>query len=262
MESLLEVTREGAVGVLRLARPEKFNCLSMKLFQEIETALDTLEQSDEIAAIVLCGQGKNFCTGAQLDEVEEVRNDENRLREFLAFGHHVLNRLERSRLPICVAIEGLCLAGGLELMLACDIAFAGRSARFGDQHGQFGLIPGWGGSQRLPMVVGQRRALDLFLGVRWIDADTALAWGLVNYVEDDGGALPAAMAYAQTIATRSQAGMARMKHLARSAHEQAMARGKKTEIDMALGALMSADVAEGLAAFKEKRQPSFTVHHP
>lgn len=256
-KSLLNISREGRVGVIELARPEKFNCLSMGLFRELESALDAFEQSDDIAALVVCGQGKNFCTGAQLDEVEMIRTDESRLREFMELGHHVLDRLENSRLPVCAAIEGLCLAGGLELMLACDIVFAGASARLGDQHGQFGLIPGWGGSQRLPKVVGQRRALDLFFSVRWLDSKEALDWGLLNYVVDDGEAKAAALAYAQKLGTRSAAGMAHMKKLARIADQEVMRVGKKAEIDIAVAALMSADVAEGLAAFKEKRQPDF-----
>ncbi|NYT79309.1 enoyl-CoA hydratase/isomerase family protein [Alcaligenaceae bacterium] len=256
-KSLLNIGCEGRVGVIELARPEKFNCLSIDLFKELGSALDVFEQSDDIAALVICGQGKNFCTGAQLDEVELIRADESRLREFMELGHHVLDRLENSRLPVFAAIEGLCLAGGLELMLACDIAFAGRSARLGDQHGQFGLVPGWGGSQRLPKVVGQRRALDLFLSVRWLDSKDALEWGLLNYVVDDGGARAAALAYAQKIGTRSAAGMALMKQLARFADRNAVSVGKKAEIDIAVSVLMSADVTEGLAAFKEKRKPNF-----
>lgn len=256
-KSLLNIGSEGRVGIIELARPEKFNCLSMDLFREFESALDVFEQSDDIAALVICGQGKNFCTGAELDEVEMIRADESRLREFMELGHHVLDRIENSRLPVCAAIEGLCLAGGLELMLACDIVLAGRSARLGDQHGQFGLVPGWGGSQRLPKVVGQRRALDLFLSVRWLDSKEALEWGLLNYVVDDGEARSAALAYAEKIGTRSATGMTLMKQLAHIRDRDAMRVGKKAEIDIAVSALMSADVAEGLAAFKEKRKPNF-----
>lgn len=255
--SLINTSTEGRVGIIELARPDKFNCLSMALFNEFERALDTLEKSEDIAALVVRGQGKHFCTGAQLDEVEEVRRDESRLREFLECGHRVLDRIEDSPIPVCAAIEGLCLAGGLELMLACDVVFAGESAKIGDQHGQFGLVPGWGGSQRLTKIVGQRRALDLFLSVRWLDAAEALEWGLVNYVVDQGTAGSAALAYAQKLETRSAAGMALMKRLARVADREAMRVGKQAEIESAVAALMSADVAEGLMAFKQRREPVF-----
>ena len=255
--TLIEVGQEGHVGTIQLSRPDKFNCLSMDLFQEIDSCLTSFEENPEISALVISGKGKHFCTGAQLDEVMRVRKDGQLLRQFIECGHRVLNRLEQSRLPVCVAIEGLCLAGGLELVMACDVAFAGRSAKIGDQHGQFGLIPGWGGTQRLPMLVGRRRALDLQFSVRWLDANEACSWGLVNYVVDDDCARLEALKYAQTIATRSRAGISTMKRLAIAPYEKEMKPGKEMEIEAAVELLMSQDVTEGLSAFKEKRVPQF-----
>lgn len=257
LNPLVKVEQKGCVGVILLARPDKFNCLSSAVFHEMETALDSFERDGNVAAVVISGLGKHFCTGAELDEVNVVRQDPVKLLQFLKLGHHVLNRFEESPLPVLTAIEGLCLAGGMELMLASDVVFAGRQARFGDQHGQFGLIPGWGGSQRLPKIVGQRRALDLFLSVRWIEAKDAEAWGLINYVVDEGTALTAAMSYAEKIGTRSASGMALMKRLARSVDQDAMRASKSVEIELALSALTSRDVEEGLAAFKSKREPIF-----
>ena len=117
-------------------------------------------------SVLLRAQGKQFCTGADLEDVRECAS-RSELAEFMTLGHEVLRRLEASPLPVVAACQGLCLAGGLELMLACDVVFAARDARFGDQHAQFGLVPGWGGTQRLPrlMACGARstcsiRALD------------------------------------------------------------------------------------------------------
>mgnify|MGYP001262149946 CR=1 FL=1 len=253
----LKVYAEGPVGIMQLDRPQKYNCLSMSIFEELEEAVGQFEEQKDVAALMICASGKNFCTGAELDEVETVRAHEDALKQFLHVGHRALDRLEQSPLPVIVAVEGLCLAGGLELMLACDIVIAGQSARFGDQHGQFGLVPGWGGSQRLPKVIGVRRALDLFLSVRWINAGVAEQWGLVNYVVADGEAYSAALQYAAKMADRSADGIARMKHLARVADSEQIQAAKKREIDAATSAVMGEAVSEGLMAFKEKRKPVF-----
>ena len=165
--------------------------------------------------MLIRAQGKNFCTGAELGEVRSVRGDHAALSHFIDNGHAVLSALEESRLPVVAAVQGLCLAGGLETMMACDVVFAARGARFGDQHGQFGLVPGWGGTQRLPRIAGLRRAMDLFLSVRWIEAEQAEQWGLVNYVVDDEALQAEALAFCAKLATRSAPGVSLMKRLAR-----------------------------------------------
>ena len=104
------------------------------------------------------------------------------LRDFLALGHSVLDRIEASPLPVVAAVQGLCLAGGIELALACDVVFAAEDARFGDQHAAFGLIPGWGGSQRLTRAVGLRRALDLMYSARWLDAAHGACSGALSII--------------------------------------------------------------------------------
>lgn len=252
------VSRAGAVGVIELARPEKFNCLSLSVYTGIEAAINEFEQADSgVRAILIRSQGKHFCTGADLDEVKSLRADPAKLRHFISHGHNVLKRLERSDLPVVAACQGLTLAGGSELMLACDIIFAAKDARFGDQHAQFGLIPGWGGSQRIPRIVGLRRGLDMFFSARWIDAATAEQWGLVNYVVEPDKLHEEALAYCTKIATRSRIGMATMKRLARQGMEGSLEVGLQLEEDLASAALMDDDVSEGLAAFEARRTPVF-----
>ncbi|MDO8742888.1 MAG: enoyl-CoA hydratase/isomerase family protein [Polaromonas sp.] len=252
------VTCSGEVGIIELARPEKFNCLSMSVHAAIEAAIDGFEKPDSgVRAILIRAQGKHFCTGADLDEVKSLRADPARLKHFISYGHSVLKRLERSDLPVVGACQGLTLAGGSELMLACDIIFAAKDARFGDQHAQFGLIPGWGGSQRIPRVVGLRRGLDLFFSARWIDADTALQWGLVNYVVEPETLGEAALAYCTKVATRSRIGISNMKRLARQGMEGSSEVGLKLEEDLASAALLDDDISEGLAAFEARRTPAF-----
>ena len=166
-------------------------------------------------------------------------------------------KLEQSRLPVIVAVQGLCLAGGLELMLSCDVCFAAESAQFGDQHAQFGLIPGWGGSQRLTRLMGLRRALDLMFSARWLNADEAKEAGLVNYIVPDEELRQAALAYCQKIATRSRPGIAEMKRLAREGADMATDQQMRMERDAAVRALPSVDVTEGLNAFENRRTPAF-----
>lgn len=252
------VSRSGAVGVIELARPDKFNCLSLAVHAALEAAIDDFEKPDSgVRAVLIRAQGKHFCTGADLDEVKSLRSDQAKIDHFIRYGHSVLRRLEASPLPIVAACQGLVLAGGTELMLACDVIFAAKDARFGDQHAQFGLVPGWGGSQRFPRIVGLRRGLDLFFTARWIDADMALQWGLVNYVVEPEKLAEAALEYCTKITTRSRAGIATMKRLAREGLEGSLADGLKLEQDIVTGALLSDDVSEGLAAFEGRRAPVF-----
>jgi enoyl-CoA hydratase len=252
------VSVDGGVGIVELARPEKFNCLAMAVHRAIGAALDRFEAPDGgVRVVLLRSQGKHFCTGADLDEVLALRERPDELQAFISLGHRVLRRMESSALPVVVACQGLALAGGLELMLAADVAFAAKDARFGDQHAQFGLVPGWGGSQRLPRVVGPRRAMDLFYSARWIDADTALAWGLVNHVCEPEKLAEESLAYCRTIASRSRTGLAAMKRLARDGLELAPAEGLALEERDAVAALLQPDVTEGLDAFRNRRAPRF-----
>jgi enoyl-CoA hydratase len=256
--SPLVVGREGAVGILELARPEKFNCLSLALHAAIEAAMDEFEQPDSgVRAVLLRAQGKHFCTGADLDEVQGLRSDPAKIDHFIRYGHRVLRRLEGSGLPVVAACQGLALAGGSELMMACDVVFAASDFRIGDQHAQYGLVPGWGGSQRLPRIVGLRRGLDLFFSARWIDASTALQWGLVNYVVEPGKLAEASLAYCTQLATRSRGGLALMKRLARQGMDRPLADGLQLEQDAMATELLNDDVSEGLAAFAARRPPVF-----
>jgi len=257
MSEPVTVSIEDGVGIIELSRPGKFNCLSSEVKDGIDAARRRFEDSAAVRAILVRAQGKHFCTGADLDEVKAARTDRDRLQAFIVGGLAVLARLEASPLPVIAAVQGLCLAGGTELMLACDVVFAARSAQFGDQHAQFGLLPGWGGSQRFPRIIGLRRAMDLFFSARWISAEEALAWGLVNYVCDDDALSDEAMAYCRRLATRSRTGLAEMKRLAREGLEGTLEEGLHLELESAVAHLMTDDVTEGLAAFEARREPKF-----
>jgi enoyl-CoA hydratase len=254
----LDVSRAGPVGILELARPEKFNSLSIAVTESLQVALDAFEAPGSgIRAVLVRAQGKNFCTGADLDEVLGLRGDADEVRRFIGPAHRALRRLEASPLPVVAACQGLALAGGLELMMACDVVFAAADARFGDQHAQYGLLPGFGGSQRLPRIVGVRRALDLFFSARWIDAETALRWGLVNHVVPPDALADAALDYCHMLATRSRPGLAMMKRLARAGLEGSLDAGLALEEGEVVDGLLHDDASEGLAAFRGRRAPRF-----
>lgn len=256
--SPVELTRDGAVGIIELARPEKLNCQSMALHMALREAMDELEQgASQVRAVLIRARGKHFSTGADLEEVKALRGDAARLAEFISSGHETFRRLEASPLPVVAAAQGLSLAGGLELILACDVVFAAEDARFGDQHAQYGLVPGWGGSQRLTRTVGARRALELFFSARWVDAETALAWGLVNYVCRPEELHEKALEYCKALAERSPAGLATMKRLARQGLEMTPEAALRLEEVLVPGALAHPDAMEGLAAFEARRKPVF-----
>lgn len=159
-EILLNIRQSGAVGIIELARPDKFNAIRCRTFELMCEALDRFQQPDsDVRAVLVRAQGKHFCTGGDLAEAQSMDGDSPALARYLAFMNQALTRLETCPLPAVGAVQGLALAGGLEIALCCDVVFAAENSRFGDQHAQYGLVPGWGVSQRLPRLVGVKRSL-------------------------------------------------------------------------------------------------------
>ena len=256
-EQVVIVGEANGVCTITLNRPDKFNCLSSEIVDGLNRAFDSLESSSAVRAVLIRGLGKHFCTGADLEQVLEARESRDDLKRFIDNGHRVLERMERARVPIVAAVHGLCLAGGLELAMACDVVFASRSAKLGCQHARYGLVPGWGGTQRLTRLVGLRRALDLMFSARWLSSEEALEWQLVNHVVDDDLLLSAAESYCNELASRSADGLSIMKSLARNGLEGSLQAGLELERRTVVDALLGSDVNEGLIAFQEGRDPVF-----
>ncbi len=254
-----EVLRQvvDGVGIMTLNRPEKFNCISSGLMDGMANAMEAFDNDPEVRVVLLNANGKTFCTGADLDEIMEVRKSRETLNAYIGRIHEVFRRLETSPLPVVVSINGLALAGGIEMMMSADVAFAAESAQIGDQHAQYGLIPGGGGTQRLPRLVGLRRALDLMYTNKWLSAAEAERWGLVNYVVADDALAEAALDYCRGLAEKSRSGLAAMKQLSRQGLEMTPSDGLTLEEKEVTAGLMSADVEEGLAAFQARRKPNF-----
>jgi len=255
-ESVIYESRD-RVSVVTLNRPDKFNCISQSLLEGIESGIEQAEQDTSIRAIVIKASGKHFCTGADLIEVKEHSRSRELLDQFIGYGHSVMQKIESSSLPVIAEVNGYCLAGGLELMMCADVVFAEEDARIGCQHSQYGLVPGWGGTQRLPRIVGMRRALDLMYSARWLTAKEAEEWGLVNHVVPSATLGSSAYEYARTLTLKNPEGLAAMKKLTRQGADLSLQDALKLEQNFAVPALRSDNVAEGLSAFREKRKPHF-----
>lgn len=257
--SHVTVHHHGAVGVIELSRPDKFNAMSRAAFEAMRAAIDAFEQPDAgLRVILIRAQGRHFCTGGDLEEARAMLQDSALLDDFLRFANATLQRLEDSPLPVVVACQGLALAGGLEIALCGDVIFAAADARFGDQHAQYGLVPAWGATQRLPRLVGMNRSLDLMYSGRWIDAATAQQWGLASYVVAPEVLQAEALRYCEQLAARSRPAVAAMKRLARLAPQVGLAAGLRQERQTVAEIMRGPDPAEGIAAFEARRAPRFS----
>jgi enoyl-CoA hydratase/carnithine racemase len=233
------------------------NAISPELLSALDAACATIERHDDARVVTLTGNGRAFCAGADLKVVQDTAPDPTRWREFMALWRRVFDRVERLPRPVIAGVHGLALAGGLELVLVCDLVVADAEARLGDQHANFGLLAGGGGSQRLPRVIGPRRAKELMLLGGWIGAEQALAWGLVNRVAPAGKLDETLTQIARDLADKSVAASRSAKSLVNRALDVDLATGLDLEAAEASRVMRGADAAEGLAAFVGKRKPVF-----
>lgn len=208
-EPLLCEERHG-VGYITLDRPQALNALTLEMLNALDWALDQLSRSDSLRCVVLLGSEKSFSVGADLKELEIDEEGCLVLGSDSFVGHltRSLLRLERHPTPVIAAVRGWALAGGLEIVLCCDIVIAGEGARFGDAHANYGLLPGGGGSARLPRWVGRMRAREMmFTGDSYSAAEMQKA-GLVSRVVADADVPETARLLAGKLATRSPTGCA------------------------------------------------------
>jgi enoyl-CoA hydratase/carnithine racemase len=251
----LKVWTEGTVGHVVLDRPEVRNALDFETVEELERALRWLE--DEARVIVVRGAGGNFCAGADLKYVAANRHDEKVMRGFIEQINRAFFRAENGPVPVIAAVEGYALAGGFEFLQACDIVLVAEDAILGDQHANFGLVPGGGGTQRLPRLIGRQRALGLLLSGERISGREAAAWGLAYRTMPANELEPKALRLAQRTAERSAEGLRRMKQLVRQGLERPLAEGIAMEIEAFHEYIEGEDPGEGLKAFQERRTPRF-----
>lgn len=255
-ESILTEVRGGAIW-LTLNRPAAMNSLTPDIVTGIDRALDRAD-NDDIRAVVLTGNGRAFCAGADLKFVRsQTGGDDGAIARFLDSVLVTMNRLEACPRPVIAALNGLTLAGGLELVLCCDLVIAARSAKIGDAHANYGLLPGGGSSVRLPRKIGPTRAKYLLYTGSFVPAEDLLAAGLVNEVVDDADLVPAVERLVAKLADKSPLVLRRMKALVDQGLEQPQASALKLELLASEVHAHSHDMKEGLAAFEEKRKPRF-----
>lgn len=255
-DSVLTEVRGGAIW-LTLNRPAALNSLTPDIVSGIDRALERAE-ADDIRAVVLTGNGRAFCAGADLKFVRsQAGADETAMARFLNSILVTMNRLESCPRPVIAALNGMTLAGGLELVLCCDLVIAARSAKIGDAHANFGLLPGGGSSVRLPRKIGPTRAKYLLYTGAFVPAAELVAAGLVNEVVDDADLIPAVERLVARFADKSPLVLRRMKALVDQGLEQTQATALKLELLASEVHSHSHDMKEGLAAFEEKRKPNF-----
>ena len=255
--TFISTTVDEGVAVVTIDNPP-VNALSSALLEELELELDRLDNDEAVRVIVLTGAGERaFVAGADIKEFPALRevDDGNGPARRL---HRVGHRLDVASTPSVAAIRGFCLGGGLELACACDLRICADDAKLGQPEIKLGLIPGGGGTQRLPRLIGPGRALYLNLTGEQIDAETASAWGLVERVVPAADLVAAALELARTIASHSPFALAALREVARTTRDLPLEEGLRREGDAFLRCIRSDDGGEGVSAFIEKRAPRFT----
>jgi len=246
----------GGVRWITVSRPEKLNALNAEVLAELDAAVAAAGSQAAVRALVLTGAGeKAFVAGADIAELAGLTPAA--AQRLAARGQRLFGALAGSDKPVIAAVNGFALGGGCELALACHLRIASANARFGQPEVKLGLIPGYGGTQRLPRLVGQGRALELLLTGAMIDAPTALAWGLVNRVVEPAALRAAVQQLAEQIVAVSPVAVARCLEAVRGGAGLPLERGLAVEaLEFSL-CFASEDMREGTAAFLAKRAPEF-----
>lgn len=245
----------GGVAELTLERPEVLNALNEETIRELDAAFRSLERDENVRIVLLSGTGKAFSAGADIAEVHRL--DTETSQAFSRRGHAVLNRIERGSKPVLAAVRGFCLGGGCELALACHIRIAGSDARIGLPEVRLGIIPGYGGTQRLARIVGRSKALELLLCGRTMTAREALAAGLVVRVVEPDDLLSTCRELASRIAGQAPLAARYCFEAVNRGYDLPLQAG--LDLETALFGLASGtdDMKEGTRAFMEKRRPHF-----
>jgi enoyl-CoA hydratase len=251
---LIELTRVEEFALIRLNRPEALNALSFSLIRDLGRAIDEAGASDARALLFIGAGDKAFCAGADIKEL--VGRDLVAQKRGAELGQATFAKLDRLSMPSLAIVNGYEFGGGLELALACTFRVATPNAKLGLPEITLGLIPGYGGTQRLPRVVGEARALEMILTGKAIDAQTAASWGLVSRIVE-GDALAAGIAFAREFSRHSLPVLGYAREAVTRALDTSLHDGLKIEADLSTLAFQTDDAKEGMAAFLEKRKPKF-----
>ena len=251
----LGVSTQDKVCTLTISNPPA-NLLSKAVLTEINSFLDAVEKDPEVKVLILTGAGTFFIVGADIKEISELA-DAAAGHEAASLGQRVFNKLERLPIPTIAAINGHCLGGGNEMVMACSIRIANERARIGQPEINLGIIPGFGGTQRLPRLVGKAKALELNLTGEMINGKAAEAIGLVNKAVPEEEVLKQAQGLAKKIASKSRPAVERILRATREGLATSLDEGLTLEAKLFGELCGMRDMREGLTAFIEKRQPKF-----
>jgi len=249
--AFVEVTQQGHIGIITMNRPETLNALSSAVFSDLLKAFDAVETNDDIYVVVVTGAGRSFVAGADISEMASMNVTAG--KKFGDLGNQAMLRLEMMEKPTIAAINGFALGGGCELSMACDIRIASEKAKFGQPEVGLGITPGFGGTQRMPRIVGTAAAMELILTADVINAQKALEIGLVSKVVAPDALMDTAMELANKIASKAQ--------LAVRAAKQAVRRGIQCDMStavtyeaLAFGTCFGTeDQKDSMKAFVEKK---------
>lgn len=260
MQEMVRMEKRAEVVCLTLNRPESMNALCLDSLQELDRCLALIKQDKSIKVCLLTGAGKAFCAGGDLQgfKADVEGADWDALAYKLRYAQEVFQRLESLPIPTIAVVNGYAIAGGLELLLCCDMVLAAEHARIGDGHVRYGVIPGGGSSARLPRKIPQNQANYVLLSGLLLPAEQWQAWGLVQQVLPLEQLLDEAWKLAETMAAHSAVGLQHIKQLLAGSLQLTSAQACEQELVHFSQYAKTADFAEGLHAFTEKRAPVFT----
>ncbi|MCX7816674.1 MAG: enoyl-CoA hydratase-related protein [Syntrophales bacterium] len=254
-KNLLFEVEEG-VATITINRPKALNALNSEVMGELNTAITNCIKDDAIKVVIITGAGeKSFVAGADIAQMVDMKPQE--AMKFMEFGIETFRLIETMPKPVIAAVNGFALGGGTELAMACDIRFASENARFGQPEILIGLIPGWGGTQRLARLVGMGRAKELIMGGEQITAQRAYEIGLVNRVFPLEQLMPETKKYAARLATLPGFALKMAKHAINFGYDLALDNAMRLETQCCAQCFSTEDQKEGMKAFLEKRKPVF-----
>lgn len=248
---------------LRMNRPKSMNAINPEMLEGLNSCLDGIASNDDTRALVLTGEGRAFCAGVDLGHaLKQAEGGWEPVAALLEDVSRTFERIANLRIPVIAAVNGIAVAGGLELVLCCDLVVASKSAGFGDGHANYGLLPGGGSSVRLARKIGPTRAKEMLFTGETLSAYEMQQAGLVNKVSDDAVLIETAQTLAKKIAAKSRSGIQHMKRLVDEGLQQSVEAALKMEHLAFQAHCTSPDFREGLMAFQEKRAPRFNQRLP
>ena len=255
-EQTLFVERVDRTEWISFQRTEQLNAMSTQMLRQMAAALESALADDGVRTIVLTGSGRAFCAGADLKEVAGAKHAPGE-PDLLDLVDHTFGLMRHGPKPVIAAVNGLAMAGGLEMVMACDLVFAAESAQLGDAHSNFGVFPGAGGAAILPRRIGLNRAKYLLFSGENVSAQDMMDWGLVNKVVADEDLREAVQSFTNRLADKSPSVLRRMKTVANRSLDVDETAALTEEMLNLRAHMRSWDMHEGLSAFNEKRKPKF-----